>query len=59
MTLKATPSHHNAKKVIDTKTGKQYPSAKEAAKDAGCSPSHLINQLNGNLENKTTMKYHE
>ncbi len=49
--------HHNAKKVVDTKTGKEYASAKEAAKYVGCSPEHLRNQLNGNVENKTSMKY--
>lgn len=50
-------SHHKAKPVLDTKTGKQYLSAKEASKDAGCSVQHLRNQLNGTIENKTTMKY--
>lgn len=49
--------HHRAKKVVDTKTRKEYPSATKAAKDAKCSPEHLRNQLNGNLPNKTTMKY--
>lgn len=49
--------HHRAKTVIDERTGKKYISTKEAAKDAGCSPQHLRNQLNGNLENKTSMEY--
>lgn len=50
-------AHHRAKKVVDTKTGKHYPSASAAAKAAKCSASHLCNQLNGNLTNKTTFKY--
>lgn len=49
--------HHRAKIVVDEKTGKKYASTKDAAKAVGISPQHLRNQLNGNLENKTSMKY--
>lgn len=56
MTTKVKP-HPNAKKVVDTKTGTVYLSAAEAAKVIKCSPEHLRNQLNGNVHNKTTMKY--
>jgi hypothetical protein len=50
-------THHKAKPVLDTKTGKQYLSAILASKDAKCSPEHLRNQLNGTISNKTTFKY--
>lgn len=49
--------HHNAKTVIDLSTGQVYQSAREAAGKFKISPSHLVNQLNGNVPNKTTLRY--
>lgn len=49
--------HHNAKTVIDLSTGQVYTSAREAADKFKMSHSHLVNQLNGNLQNKTSLRY--
>lgn len=61
-TIKTSPQkkkHHRAKEVIDISTGKTYPSAADAAKEFGCSETHMRNQLNGNVPNKTSLRYAE
>jgi hypothetical protein len=49
----------NAKKVVDTKTGKIYDCMKDAASDFNISLSYLSMMLNPNSKkkNKTTLKY--
>jgi hypothetical protein len=49
--------HPNAKKVINTITGKIYDCAKYAAKEEGIPYSTLKNRLNGSSKTKTHLRY--
>lgn len=51
--------HHRAKLVVNTKTGEKFYSAAEVATMIKCSYGHLVNQLNGNIPNRTTFIYIE
>ena len=47
----------SSKKIIDTVTGEQYSTVKDAAKAVGYAPSYLISFLKGRNKNKTNLKY--
>ncbi len=45
------------RKIIDTSTGKEYPSIKKAAADLNITYSNCKKYLTGRVKNKTTLRY--
>jgi len=55
--MRTKSKHHKEKPVVDVKTGERFKSVVEAKTKVKYSYTHLVNQLNGNVTNKTTLIY--